>query len=85
MATAVSSTAVRLGSIMSSLFRAGIETDVHKYGYRVANTHPLFASASGEFPMARSLIANTVQLATGPQETDVATRFLTAMHAPGAQ
>ena len=35
--------------------------------------------------MARSLIANTAQLATGPQETDVATRFLTAMHASGAQ
>jgi perosamine synthetase len=67
------------------LFRAGIETDVHKYGYRVANTHPLFASASGAFPIARSLIANTVQLATGPQETDVATRFLTAMHASVAQ
>ena len=44
MVTAASSTAVRLGSITSSLFRAGIETDVHRYGYRVANTHPLFAS-----------------------------------------
>jgi perosamine synthetase len=67
------------------LFRAGIETDVHKYGYRVANTHPLFASASGEFPMARSLIANTVQLATEPEEADVATRFLTAMYASAAR
>ncbi len=73
------------GVDQEQLFRAGIETDVHKYGYRVANTHPLFASASGEFPMARSLIANTAQLATGPQETDVATRFLTAMHASVAQ
>lgn len=66
------------------LFRAGIETDVHKYGYRVASTHPLFASTTGEFPMASSLIANTVQLATGPEAADVARRFLTAVQAPGA-
>jgi perosamine synthetase len=64
------------------LFRAGIETDVHKYGYRVANTHPLFASAAGEFPKASSLIANTVQLTTGAEAADVATRFLTAVPAP---
>jgi perosamine synthetase len=67
------------------LFRAGIETDVHRYGYRVANTHPLFASATGEFPMARSLIARTVQLNTGPEAADVATRFLTALRASVAQ
>ncbi len=66
------------------LSRAGIETDVQRYGYRVANTHPLFAGETGEFPMARSLIARTVQLATGPGAGDVATRFLAAVRAPGA-
>lgn len=63
-----------------ALARAGIDTDVEKYGYKCGYRHRLFAASPAHCPHAEALVGRLVQLpTTGADPAAIAARFVQAM------